>query len=298
MRTSDPHIWAVGDAVEVRNIVSGQCCHVPLAGPANRQGRVAAGSICGRRDKFRGVQATAVCGFFGMTAAITGAAEKFLARAGETDFAAVYLHPGDHAGYYPDARPIHLKLIFRLPDGLILGAQAFGERGVERRIDVIAMALQKKATVFDLEEAELCYAPQYGSAKDPVNLAGMVAANVLRGDVELAAWENLANTGAWLLDVRDRTEFQAGAIEGAINIPLGELRSRLNELPREGQIWVNCGVGQRSYYAVRLLTQHGFQARNLSGGWQTYRAWYPEGLEPRETTPEAQECFDEVPAHE
>jgi len=188
-------------------------------------------------------------------------------------------------------------LIFRLPDGLILGAQAIGERGVERRIDVIAMAMQTKATVFDLEEAELCYAPQYGTAKDAVNLAGMIAANVLSGDVHLAAWEDLADAKAWLLDVRDRTEFQNGAVEGATNIPLGELRSRLNELPRKREIWVNCGVGQRSYYAVRLLTQHGFRARNLSGGCQTYQVLYPGGVEYRETAP-VEECFDEVPAHE
>ena len=193
------------------------------------------------------MQATAVCGFFGLTVALTGATERSLRRAGIGNFEAVYLHPGHHAGYYPGAKPIHLKLLFRKPDGLVLGAQAVGEEGVERRIDTIAMAIQMGATVFDLEEAELCYAPQYGAAKDPVNIAGMVAANVVRGDVELAPWSELPNGGALLLDVRETAEFQSGCLGGAVNIPLGQLRERLEELPRDREIWVNCGVGQRAY---------------------------------------------------
>ena len=181
IRTSDPHIWAVGYAVEVRNRVTDQWELIPLARPANRQGRVAADAICGRHSHFSSVQGTAVCRFFGLTAALTGATEKSLRRAGMEDFQAVYLHPAHHAGYYPGAKTIHLKLLFPGSDGLLLGAQAVGEEGVERRIDVIAMAIQMGATVFDLEEAELCYAPQYGSAKDAVNMAGMVASNVLHG---------------------------------------------------------------------------------------------------------------------
>jgi NADPH-dependent 2,4-dienoyl-CoA reductase/sulfur reductase-like enzyme/rhodanese-related sulfurtransferase len=281
MRTSDPRIWAVGDAVEVRNTVTAEWDLVPLAGPANRQGRIAADVICGRTSRFRGVQATAVCGFFGLTAALTGATEKSLSRAGIGDYEAVYLHPGHHAGYYPGASPIHLKLLFRKSDGLILGAQAVGEEGVERRIDVIAMAMQKGGTVFDLEEAELCYAPQYGAAKDPVNLAGMLAANVVRGDVALAPWSELPSTGAFVLDVRDAAEFEGGRIDGAVNIPLNQLRGRLAELPRDREIWVNCGVGQRAYYACRLLSQTGFRVRNLSGGYHSYRAWYPEDRQTR-----------------
>ncbi len=277
MRTSDPHIWAVGDAVEVRNFVTGEQELIALAGPANRQGRIAAEVICGRDSRFRGVQGTAVCGFFGMTVAMTGATERSLRRAGRADFSAVYLHPGHHAGYYPGARPIHLKLLFRPSDGRILGAQAVGEEGVERRIDVIAMAMQQSGTVFDLEEAELCYAPQYGAAKDPVNLCGMLAANVARGDVALADWSDLPATDALLLDVREPAEFAAGTLPGAVNLPLGQLRGRLAELPRDREIWVHCGVGQRAYYANRLLAQHGFRVRNLSGGYQTYRAWYPQG---------------------
>ncbi|HVN80497.1 MAG TPA: FAD-dependent oxidoreductase [Terriglobia bacterium] len=284
MRTSDPHIWAVGDAVEVKSTVSGQWELIPLAGPANRQGRVAAEVICGRDSRFRGVQATAVCGFFGLTVALTGATEKSLQRAGAHDFEAVYLHPGHHVGYYPGAKPIHVKLLFRKSDGLVLGAQAIGEEGVERRIDVIAAAIQMGATVFDLEEAELCYAPQYGAAKDPVNVAGMVAANVVRGDVEVAPWSEVTTTGALVLDVREPAEFQRGSIDGAINIPLGQLRERLEELPHDREIWINCGVGQRAYYACRLLNQHGFRVKNLSGGYHTYRAWYPEDRTQRCTT--------------
>ncbi len=276
MRTNDARIWAIGDAVEVRNLLTGQWELVPLAGPANRQGRVAADAICGRDAHFKGVQATAVCGFFGLTVALTGATEKALRRAGIEDFQAVYLHPNHHVAYYPGAHPIHMKLLFRKSDGLVLGAQAVGESGVERRIDVIAAAIQMKATVFDLEEAELCYAPQYGAAKDPVNLAGMIAANALRGDAELAPWADLHSTSAFLLDVREPHEFRAGAIPGSINIPLGQVRKRLNELPQSGEIWVTCGVGQRAYYACRILTQHGFHARNLSGGYTTYRALHPK----------------------
>jgi NADPH-dependent 2,4-dienoyl-CoA reductase/sulfur reductase-like enzyme/rhodanese-related sulfurtransferase len=275
MRTADPRIWAVGDAVEVMNRVTGQWELIPLAGPANRQGRVAADAICGRDAHFDGVQATAVCGFFDLTVALTGATEKALRRAGVDDYRTVYLHPGHHVGYYPGAQTIHLKLLFRKSDGLVLGAQAVGEEGVARRIDVISTAIQMKATVFDLEEAELCYAPQYGAAKDPVNMAGMIAANVVRGDAQIAPWDELDSTKAFLLDVRQPHEFDSGSIPGSINIPLGQLRSRLVELPRDREIWINCGVGQRAYYACRILTQHGFEARNLSGGYSTYRVLRP-----------------------
>jgi NADPH-dependent 2,4-dienoyl-CoA reductase/sulfur reductase-like enzyme/rhodanese-related sulfurtransferase len=272
MRTADPAIWAVGDAVEVRDVVTGQEAIVPLAGPANRQGRVAADAICGRARPFRGVQATAVVGVFGLTVACTGASEKGLTRAGMTTFAKVYLHPGHHAGYYPGAKPIQLKLLFAVPSGRILGAQAIGLEGVEKRIDVIAMAIQMGGTVRDLAEAELCYAPQFGGAKDPVNLAGMIAVNHLDGLMPLADWRAVARTGAVLLDVRDADEHAAGHVEGAIHIPLGELRARYAELPRDRPLAVYCGVGQRAYYATRFLAQRGYQAANLSGGYATYRA--------------------------
>jgi len=275
MQTSDAHIWAMGDAVEVKNFVTGEQGMIPLAGPANRQGRIVADVLAGRDTRFRGSQGTAVCGFFGLTVALTGATEKMLRRASVEDFAAVYLHPGHHVGYYPGAQAIHLKLLFRRSDGRILGAQAAGDAGVERRIDVIAQAIQMHGSVFDLEEAELCYAPQYGGAKDPVNFAGMIAANVVRGDMELAPWSEIDTTDAFILDVREPGEFAAGTVPGAVNIPLPQLRGRLKELPVAQQIWVSCGVGQRAYYACRILTQNGFHARNLSGGYSTYRVVYP-----------------------
>lgn len=272
MRTSDPDIYAVGDVVEMKDVLTGEPVFVPLAGPANRQGRIAADAICGRDAKFRGVQGTAVCGVFGLTVAMTGCTEKALRRLGREDFEAVYLHPGHHVAYYPGAKPIHLKLICERGSGRLLGAQAVGAEGVERRIDVISMALQMGATVFDLEEAELCYAPQYGAAKDPVNVAGMIAANVLRGDAALASWR-APSGGAFYLDVREPDEFARGHLPGAVNVPLGQLRERHSELPKDREIRVNCGVGQRSYYAVRFLRQLGYDARNLPGGYQTWRAF-------------------------
>jgi NADPH-dependent 2,4-dienoyl-CoA reductase/sulfur reductase-like enzyme/rhodanese-related sulfurtransferase len=278
MRTEDPHIWAVGDAVEVRDVLTGQEVVVPLAGPANRQGRVAAESICGRGRDFRGVQATAVVGVFGLTVASTGASEKGLRRAGVTGFEKVYLHPGHHAGYYPGAKPIHLKLLFRVPDGRILGAQAIGLEGVDKRIDVVATMIQMGATVRDLAEAELCYAPQFGGAKDPVNLAGMIAVNHLDGLMPLADWATLGGPEALLLDVREPDEFAAGHIEGARNLPLSELRVRYAELPAGRPVAIYCGVGQRGYYATRFLAQHGYRAANLSGGYASYQALRSAGV--------------------
>ena len=220
MRTSDPAIWAVGDAVEVKDLVTGQWTLLALAGPANRQGRIAADVVCGRVSSFRGVQGTAVCGVFGLTVASTGASEKSLKRAGIADYQKVYLHPGNHVAYYPGAKPINLKLIFRESDGRILGAQAVGEADVDKRIDVIATAIQFGGTVYDLEESELCYAPQYGGAKDPVNYAGMTAANHLRGDVLLADWLQVRAHEALLVDVREAGEFAESHVPGAINMPL------------------------------------------------------------------------------
>jgi NADPH-dependent 2,4-dienoyl-CoA reductase/sulfur reductase-like enzyme/rhodanese-related sulfurtransferase len=263
MRTSDPDIFAVGDAVEVRDFVTGLPTLIPLAGPANRQGRIAADVIVGRDSRYRGTQGTAICGVFDIAVASTGASEKLLVRLGRTDFEKIHMNPRSHAGYYPGAKMITMKVIFRQSDGRLLGAQAVGEDGVDKRIDAIAMAIQAGGTVYDLEEAELCYAPQFGGAKDPVNFAGMIAADVLRGDMPLAHWG--ADEG-FLLDVRDSDEFDGGHAPGAANIPLNSLRARLGELPRDRRILVYCHSGQRAYYATRILVQNGFEARNISGG--------------------------------
>jgi NADPH-dependent 2,4-dienoyl-CoA reductase/sulfur reductase-like enzyme/rhodanese-related sulfurtransferase len=264
MRTSDPDIFAVGDAVEVKDFVTGAWSLIPLAGPANRQGRIVADVITGRDSRFRGTQGTSVIGIFGATVAMTGANEKLLDRLGHKDFEKVYLFPNSHAGYYPGAKTIVLKVIFRKSDGRLLGAQALGMDGVEKRIDALAMAIQMGATVYDLEEAELCYAPPYGSAKDPVNFAGMVPADVLRGDMPLCHWNSL--DGGFLLDVRNPPELAVQSVPGAVNIPLPELRGRLGELPRDREILIICRSAQRAYYATRILLQNGFKARNISGG--------------------------------
>ncbi len=264
MRTSDPDIFAVGDAVEVKDFVTGEWALIALAGPANRQGRIAADVIAGRNSRFRGSQGTSIIGLFGAAAAWTGASEKTLTRIGDKDFEKIYLYPNSHAGYYPGARPIAMKVLFRKSDGRLLGAQALGVDGVDKRISALAMALQIGATVYDLEEAELCYAPQFGSAKDPVNFAGMVAADVLRGDMPISHWDSVA--GEFVLDVREPFELAVESVPDAVNIPLGQLRARLGELPREREIHVVCRSGGRAYFAVRILRQNGFKARDVSGG--------------------------------
>jgi rhodanese-related sulfurtransferase len=266
MRTSDPDIFAVGDAIEVKDYVTGQWSLVALAGPANRQGRIAADVIAGRDSRYRGTQGTSIIGLFGGAAAWTGVSEKTLKRLGDTDYEKIYLFPNSHAGYYPGAKMIGLKVIFRKSNGLLLGAQALGEDGpaVDKRISALAVAIQMRASVYDLEESELCYAPQFGSAKDPINFAGMVAADVLRGDMPLSQWDSL--NGAFLLDVREPMELAVESVPGAVNIPMGQLRSRLGELPRDREINVICRSAQRAYYATRVLLQNGFKARNISGG--------------------------------
>jgi NADPH-dependent 2,4-dienoyl-CoA reductase/sulfur reductase-like enzyme/rhodanese-related sulfurtransferase len=275
MRTNDPSIFAVGDAVEVVDFITHRPTLIPLAGPANRQGRIAADAICGRKVRYRGTQGTSIVGLFDLSLAMTGASEKSLRRA-DIPFEKIYTHSANHAGYYPGAERISLKILYEPKTGRLLGAQGVGKSGVDKRIDVLAMAIQNGATVFDLEEAELCYAPQFGSAKDPVNIAGFVAGNILRNDVAPANWSEwkaLAAKGETpcTLDVRPAAAVATGAIPGTIRIPLAELRSRLDELPRDKEIWVHCVVGQTSYNAVRMLSQNGFKVRNLSGGITTFR---------------------------
>jgi pyruvate/2-oxoglutarate dehydrogenase complex dihydrolipoamide dehydrogenase (E3) component/rhodanese-related sulfurtransferase len=268
MHTSDPDIFAVGDAVEVKDFMTGEWSLVALAGPANRQGRIAADVIAGRDSHFRGTQGTAVIGLFGSTTAWTGMSEKTLNRLGDTDYEKIYLYPNSHAGYYPGAKPIAMKIIFRKSNGKLLGAQALGLDGVDKRISVIAGLIQMGATIYDLEESELCYAPQFGSAKDPVNFAGMVAADVLRNDQPIIHWKEAKD--GFILDVRESFELAVENIPGATNIPLGQLRSRLEELPIDREINVVCRSGQRAYYATRILLQNGFNAKNVSGGMISY----------------------------
>ena len=264
MYTSEPDIFAVGDAVEVKDFITGEWSLIPLAGPANRQGRIVADVIAGRGSRFRGTQGTSICLVFEAAVASTGVSEKVLVKLGDKDYEKIYLYPNSHAGYYPGARLLAIKVIYRKSDGRLLGAQVLGQDGVTKRIDSFAMAIQMGCTIYDLEEAELCYAPPFGSAKDPVNFAGMVAADVVRGDMPLCHWGSVDS--GFLLDVRNPEELAVESVQGAINIPLPNLRERLEELPRDREILVICRSGQRAYYATRILLQNGFKARNISGG--------------------------------
>ena len=267
MRTSDPDIFAVGDAIEVKDFVTGQWSLVALAGPANRQGRIAADVIAGRDSRYRGTQGTSIIGLFGGAAAWTGVSEKTLKKLGDKDYEKIYLFPNSHAGYYPGAKMLGLKVIFRKSDGRLLGAQALGEDGpaVDKRISALAVAIQMGATIYDLEEAELCYAPQFGSAKDPVNFAGMVAA-------ERPARRHAAQSLGCRWTARScstcasRWSWSWRACRARSTSRCGQLRARLGELPRDREIHVICRSAQRAYYATRILLQNGFKARNISGG--------------------------------
>jgi NADPH-dependent 2,4-dienoyl-CoA reductase/sulfur reductase-like enzyme/rhodanese-related sulfurtransferase len=273
LRTSDPDIYAVGDAIEVEDYVGGFASLVPLAGPANRQGRIAADNIMGRAGTYQKTQGTAICKVFEMAIGMTGLSEKALKRLGRA-YEKVYVHPANHAAYYPGASQISLKLIFEPASGKILGAQAIGPAGVDKRIDVLATAIRAGMTVRDLADLELAYAPPYGSAKDPINYAGFAATNVLDGVVKICHADDMLNPGdgQLLVDVRTPAEAAAGSIGGAINIPVDQLRSHLNELPKDKELLVFCQVGLRGYIACRILSQNGFSCRNLSGGYKTFQA--------------------------
>jgi len=274
MRTSVPGIYAVGDAVEVREFVSGDQALIPLAGPANRQGRIAAEVILGRDSRYKATQGTAICKVFDLTFAMTGLSEAMLQKKGMA-YQRIYVHPADHATYYPRAHDVTLKLLFEPQNGRILGAQAVGMAGVDKRIDVIAVAQRGGLTVFDLEDLELCYAPPFGSAKDVVNMAGFVASNVVRGDMGIWEPEELSTLtdDQILIDVRNPQEHAQGSIPGSICVPVDSLRERLNDLPKDKEVLVFCQVGVRAYIAARLLIQHGFKVRNLSGGYRRYAMW-------------------------
>ena len=278
-RTSDPHIWAVGDAVEVTQAITGARIPVPLAGPANRQGRRAADSMCGHRTTPQApVLGTAIVRVFGLTAATTGMNQATLRKAG-IEHEVVHIHPGDHAGYYPGSETVHLVASFAT-DGTLLGAQGVGRAGVDKRIDILATAIRAGMSADDLAELELAYAPPYGSAKDPVNMLGFVAQNVLDGSMPQWQAKDLdkAMATTLLLDVRSRSEFAKGHLAGALNIPHLELRERLDEVRRSSDgrsVSVHCATGVRSYLATRVLLSEGFDARNLSGGWLTLKAVHP-----------------------
>lgn len=273
MCTSDPDIFAVGDVVETEDFVTALPSLVPLAGPANRQGRIAADNMLGRREIYRRTQGTSICKLFDMAIGSTGLNEKTLKRL-KLPYEKIYVHTASHASYYPGAHPVTLKLLFNPTDGEILGAQAAGLDGVDKRIDVLAVAQRARMSVYTLQDLELTYAPPFGSARDVVNQAGMVASNILKGDEAVCHSEELllGASDQIVLDVRNPPELDAsGSFPDAINIPLDQLRQRLHELPKNKEILVACQVGLRGHVACRMLIQHGFKARNLTGGFKTYQ---------------------------
>jgi len=275
MLTSDPDIYAVGDAVEVMDYMTGQKGFIPLAGPANKQGRIAADNICGLDSRYAGTQGSAILKVFDMTVAVTGVNEKTAKRLG-LDYDKSFTYSPNHAGYYPDAVSMSVKTIFEKSSGKILGAQITGFDGVDKRCDVYATAIRAGMTAYDLTKLELCYAPPYSSAKDPVNMAGFVIENTLTGKVRNFHWHDVESLprdgGALLLDVRTPMEYAGGTIDGFKNIPLNELRSRLGELDKSKPVRVICQSGARSYAAARILAQNGFDVNNLSGGYRLYRS--------------------------
>lgn len=277
LQTSDENIYAIGDAIEVSSYITKAPVHIPLAWPANRQGRLVADNIYGAKKKYSGTLGTSVAKVFDLTVASTGLNEKQLQRQ-SIPYKVIHIHPNSHAGYYPGASPIALKMIFG-GEGRIFGAQAVGYEGVEKRIDVIATAIKGNLNVYDLQDLELAYAPPYSSGKDPVNMLGYAASNILDGLVDNTQWQEidkLVTAGNILVDVREPGELQMGKINGAINIPLSQLRDRLTELPLDRPIYIVCQVGLRGYLAARILIQNGYKAINVDGGYRTYSSVYPK----------------------
>ncbi|MCG7406709.1 FAD-dependent oxidoreductase [Paenibacillus sp. ACRRX] len=280
LQTSDPHIYAVGDVIEVKDAVNGQPTYVPLAWGANRQGRLIGDILNGRSVSYKGAYGTAIAKVFQLTAASTGNNEKVLQRS-EIAYRVVHTHPLSHAGYYPGAASMSLKLLFSPEDGRILGAQGVGMAGVDKRIDVIATAMRGGLSVYDLSDLELSYAPPYSSAKDPVNMLGYIASNMMDDLVDTVQWNEvdaLISQGATVIDVREPIEVQAGHIEGTINIPLHQLRAQAEKLPKNETVYVSCQVGLRGYVAARMLSQQGIQVRNIDGGYKTYATMVKERI--------------------
>jgi len=275
MLTNDPDIYAVGDAVIVDDFISKQKVSLPLAGPANRQGRMVADLIAGRTDAYEGTQGTMICKVFDLAAGATGNNEKQLNKNGMA-YDKVYIHPNSHAAYYPGAETLSMKLLYHPETGKVLGAQAVGKEGVDKRIDVLATAIRAGMTVFDLQKLELCYAPPFSSAKDPVNMAGFTAANVIKGDLKQFFIDDLDKLNPeedFLVDIRTEAEYAQGSIGDAVLIPLDSIRDRLEEFPKDKRIVLFCRAGLRGYIGCRILVQHGFsEVYNLSGGYLT---WYP-----------------------
>ena len=273
MMTSKDHIYAVGDAIQTKDLIFQEGASIALASPANRQARIVADRINGIDSKYKGVLGTSVAKVFDMTASSTGNNEKKLKQMGIESYETVHLHPLSNAGYYPTANPMDLKLIFEVPSGKVLGAQAIGYTGVEKRIDVIATAIAAGMTVRELQDIELAYAPPFSSAKDPVNMAGYAASNILDGlvkKVDVMEIDQLVEDGEYLLDIRTGEEYSLGNINGSVNIPLDELRDRMDEIPKDRIIYVNCQVGLRGYLGCRILNQNGFNTYNLDGGYSLY----------------------------
>ncbi len=272
MRTSDPDIYALGDAVEMMHPVLGRPVAVPLAGPANKQARIVADNIVlGDVSSYQGSIGTAIVKVFGLNCAITGASGRLLKSSG-IDFVSSITHGASHAGYYPGASMLSIKLMYSPDNGLVLGAQIIGQEGVDKRIDLIASVIGRKGTIYDLTRIEHAYAPPFSSAKDPVNMAGFVAENILSGKVRIIYWDDVENyrDDSLIVDVRTPFEFRAGSIDGAVNIPVDELRGRLGEFPKEKRIIIYCAIGLRGYLASRILMQKGYNVFNLSGGYMTY----------------------------
>lgn len=273
MQTSDPSIYAVGDAVEEKDFVTGEQTLVPLAGPANRQSRMAADNMLGRQETYQGTQGTAICKIFDLAVASTGKNEKQLKRE-NIAYEKVYVHAASHASYYPGSETVSFKMLFDPASGKILGAQAVGKDGVDKRIDVMAVAQRAGMTVEQLQHLELTYAPPYGSAKDVINQAAFVANNIIKGDAIAIHFDQIDNLSddQVLLDVRNPGELESvGFIKGTLNIPVDQLRQRMNELPKDKEIVIYCQVGLRGNVAYRQLVNSGFKARNLLGGYRTYK---------------------------
>lgn len=296
LQTEDPSIYAIGDAIEVSDYINGTKAMIPLAWPANRQGRLVADHIAGKDISYNGTMGTSIAKVFELTVASTGNNEKTLKELG-LSYQAIHIHPNSHAGYYPGSSTIALKLLFHPTEGTIYGAQAIGTDGVDKRIDVIATAMKGKLTVRDLPDLELSYAPPYSSAKDPVNMAGYVASNIIEGMVETVQWHEIneiVQNGGLLIDVRDPFELEMGSIPGSVNIPLDTIRERIHELPTDQPLYVSCQFGLRGYLAARILQQYGFKVKNLDGGFKTYKAIYKDNLnEPSITEVQATSVIEE-----